>query len=156
LNTGARRGSLFGLKWGDVDLENNNILFSAANAKSGKPLRVPLNSDVVKALAHWKLQNARRGDDSLVFPSPRTGKRFNSINKSWGVLMRSAGIENFRFHDCRHDYASQLVMSGVDLFVVKELLGHADIKMTQRYAHLAPEKLAAAVEKIVKRVEMAQ
>jgi integrase len=153
LNTGARRGALFGLKWGDVDIENKTVLFRAANAKSEKPLRVPLNSTAAATLAKWKLQSARRSGDDLVFPSPRTGKRFDNINKGWASLMRRAGIKNFRFHDTRHDYASQLVMSGVDLFTVKELLGHADIKMTQRYAHLAPDKLAAAVEVIVREQE---
>jgi integrase len=150
LNTGARRGALFGLLWGDVDIENKTVLFRAANAKSEKPLRVPLNSVAAATLAKWKLQSEGRGNDDLVFPSPRTGKRFDNINKGWASLMRRAGIKNFRFHDTRHDYASQLVMSGVDLFTVKELLGHADIKMTQRYAHLAPDKLAAAVEVIAR------
>jgi integrase len=150
LNTGARRGALFGLKWGDVDIESKTVLFSAANAKSEKPLRVPLNSVAAATLAKWKLQSKKRGNNDLVFPSPRTGKRFDNINKSWASLMKRAGIENFRFHDTRHDYASKLVMSGVDLFTAKELLGHSDIKMTQRYAHLAPDKLAAAVEAIIK------
>jgi integrase len=148
LNTGARRGALFGLKWGDVDVENKTILFSTANAKSEKPLRVPLNTTAASTLAKWKLQSQARGGDDLVFPSPKTGKRFGNINKSWAGLMKRAGIEKFRFHDTRHDYASRLVMSGVDLFTVKEFLGDADIKMTQRYAHLAPDKLADAVEMI--------
>jgi integrase len=148
LNTGARRGALFGLKWGDVDIENKTILFAAANAKSEKPLRVPLNTAAASTLAKWKLQSRARGDDDLVFPSTKTGQRFGNINKSWAALMKRADIKNFRFHDTRHDYASRLVMNGVDLFAVKELLGHADIKMTQRYAHLAPGKLAAAVETI--------
>jgi integrase len=148
LNTGARRGAILGLKWGDVDLENKTILFTAANAKSEKPLRVPLNSVAAATLTKWKLQSRKRDDKDLVFPSPRTGKRFRNTNKVWAALMKRAGIENFRFHDTRHDYASRLVMSGIDLFTVKELLGHADIKTTQRYAHLAPDKLAAAVESI--------
>jgi integrase len=131
-----------------VDLEKKTALFTAANAKSEKPLRVPLNTVAASTLAKWKLQSPARGDNDLVFPSPRTGKRFDSINKGWAALMKRASIKNFRFHDTRHDYASRLVMSGVDLFTVKELLGHADIKMTQRYAHLAPDKLAAAVEMI--------
>jgi integrase len=151
LNTGARRGAIFGLRWRDIDLESETptVLFTAANAKSEKPLRVPLNSTAAATLAKWKLQSPKHDDKDLVFPSPRTGKRFDNINKGWAALMKRAGIEKFRFHDTRHDYASRLVMEGVDLFTVKELLGHADIKMTQKYAHLAPDRLAAAVETIV-------
>lgn len=72
------------------------------------------------------------------------------IPKAWAALMLAANIDGFRFHDLRHTFASKLVMAGVDLNTVRELLGHGDITMTLRYAHLAPEHKAAAVEKLVR------
>ena len=59
--------------------------------------------------------------------------------------MRRARLEGFRFHDLRHDFASQLVMAGNDLYRVKKLLGHASITTTERYAHLSSQELEEAV-----------
>jgi site-specific recombinase XerD len=71
------------------------------------------------------------------------------VKKAWAGVLQAAQIENFRWHDMRHDFASQLVMRGVDLNTVRELMGHADMSMTMRYAHLAPEVKMRAVEMLV-------
>jgi site-specific recombinase XerD len=68
------------------------------------------------------------------------------IRKAWTGVLDSALVKAFRFHDLRHTFASNLVMAGVDLNTVRELLGHKSIAMTLRYAHLAPQHKAAAVE----------
>lgn len=144
LNTGMRRGELFDLKWADVNFVGRSLTVSGITAKSGKTRHIPLNNEAIDVLSGWY---AQRKDSELVFPS-NDGGRMDNISTSWAKLMKDAKIENFRFHDLRHDFASQLVMAGVDLNTVRELLGHSDIKMTLRYAHLAPEIKAAAVAKL--------
>jgi integrase len=66
----------------------------------------------------------------------------------WTAALKEAKVQNFHWHDLRHTFASRLVMAGVDLYTVKELLGHAVIAVTMRYAHLAPSHLQAAVDKL--------
>jgi integrase len=147
LNTGLRRGELFGLKWVDVDLANKQITVRAETAKSGKTRHVPLNAQAIDVLRAWKKQGS---SDGLVFPGVGGGKLTN-INKAWAGLIEDAALIDFRFHDCRHDFASKLAMAGVDLFTIKELLGHSDFSMTQRYAHLSSAHRASAVDKLVRR-----
>ncbi|MCG8408899.1 MAG: tyrosine-type recombinase/integrase [Phycisphaerales bacterium] len=148
LNTGMRRGELFGLEWDDVDLERATLTIVGDRAKSGSTRYIPLNSEALSVLEVYWRQTA---DDNpaLVFPG-RHGSRLDNIRKSWSRLLDLARIDNFRFHDLRHHFASKLVMAGVDLNTVRELLGHSDYKMTLRYAHLAPEHKLQAVEMLMK------
>jgi integrase len=144
LNTGMRRGELFDLKWEDVNFAGRILTVVGETAKSGKTRHIPLNDEALSVLRAWYEQ---RKESERVFPNA-DGGRLDNISTSWENLINSAQIKNFRFHDLRHDFASRLVMAGVDLNTVRELLGHSDIKMTLRYAHLAPEKLASAVAKL--------
>lgn len=146
LNTGLRRGELFNLHWENIDIERAIITISGDIAKSGKTRHIPLNSVSLKVLKEWRKQVM---GDGLVFINPITGNIFDNVNKAWDGILKAAEIEKFRWHDMRHHFASKLVMKGVDLNTVRELLGHADIKMTLRYAHLAPEHKANAVAKLV-------
>lgn len=146
INTGLRRGELFNLKRADVDLDRGTITVTGTTSKTGQTRHVSLNSEAAKVLSGWMAQS----EGSLVFPS-KNGDRLNNVSSAWRNLIKDAGITGFRWHDMRHHFASRLVMTGVDLNTVRELLGHSDIKMTLRYAHLAPAVKAAAVEKIVRR-----
>ncbi|NLM71331.1 MAG: site-specific integrase [Synergistaceae bacterium] len=139
LNTGIRKNSLFSLEWRDVDLDGGILTLRAAASKSGKINYVPLNRPALEAFTLWRKQSEDQGEKSLVFLSPKTGGKFDNCQSSWEGLLKEAGIENFRWHDMRHHFASKLVMKGADLNTVRELLGHSDLKMTLRYAHLAPE-----------------
>ncbi len=138
MNTGLRRGELLALDWNDINLPARLLTVRPENAKSGKQRHVPLNAETLGVLQRW---SAQTGGVGSVFGVA-------SIKSSWETLLAASKIENFRFHDLRHHFASKLVMAGVDLNTVRELLGHADLSMTLRYAHLAPEHLAAAVEKL--------
>jgi integrase len=82
-----------------------------------------------------------------VFASPRTGGRLDNVKRGFEAVLARAKIENFRFHDLRHTFASRLVMAGVDINTVRELMTHSDIKMTLVYAHLSPDHKAAALER---------
>ena len=145
LNTGLRRGEALSLTWGNVKLDEKipRLIVKAAHAKSNVTRYVPLNSEAIAILRRWKAQGNGNG---LVFPNPVTGKCMDNISTSWRNLMVSADIKGFRFHDTRHDFASQLVMKGIDLYRIKDLLGHGSIQMTERYSHLSDEALAEAVE----------
>ena len=83
----------------------------------------------------------------------RDGKPYtpSQVSSAFKRATRKAGIESLRFHDLRHDFASNLVQAGIDIYTVKELLGHKDLRMTVRYCHLAPENLRDAVRVLDKR-----
>ena len=142
LNTGMRRGELFNLQWDDVELERGNLTVQGDGAKSGQTRHIPLNREAMDLLRDW--QRSTGAYIGLVFFA-RDGGRLNNINSAWSGVIKRAGIEAFRFHDLRHTFASWLVMAGTDLYVVRDLLGHASITQTERYAHLAPAQKMAAV-----------
>jgi integrase len=153
LNTGIRRNTLFSLVWGDVDFSSQPLSLRGEISKNGKTARIPLNDDAYDILSSWREQSEKHGDDDLIFPSPKTGDKLENARRSWEGVLREAGIENFRWHDMRHDFASQLVMRGVDLTVVCELLNHSNLKLTMRYAHLAPKQKLDAVQALNRRTK---
>lgn len=142
LNTGMRRGELFDLKWSAVNFQTKTITAAGATTKTSDTRHIPMNKETFGVLEDWKKQV---GKSRYVFPS-QAGGRLEDVKSAWLNLLERAKIEGFRWHDMRHDFASRLVMAGVPLNTVRDLLGHADIKMTLRYAHLAPGTKAAAVE----------
>ncbi len=68
------------------------------------------------------------------------------LRRAFNLVTEKAGIDNFRWHDLRHTFATRLAQCGVDLYKISKLLGHKDIKMTQRYAHHCPDSLRDGVE----------
>lgn len=145
LHTGLRRNELFRLRWTDVNLRMG--LLTVAKSKNGKPRHIPLNSVACAALEQLA---AFRDDSGYVVPGP-PAPRERDWRDWFETAIEAAKIPNFHFHDLRHTFASRLVMAGVDLRTVMELMGHSDITMTMRYAHLAPAHRQEAVERLVEK-----
>ena len=143
LKTGLRRGELFDLEWQDINFDSKVLTVRAEHAKSSKTRHVPLSQTALKTLKNWKKQADL--NHARVFPAA-DGERLTTVKTAWNNLLNAASITDFRWHDMRHDFASQLVMKGVPLNTVRELCGHADINTTLRYAHLAPDHKADAIK----------
>jgi integrase len=137
LLTGARCREITLAKWEHIDWTKRVLLVSVS--KSGKPRTIALNA---AALALLK-SISRDSGSPYVFPT-----RLCGIFSPWDRIRRRAGLADVRLHDLRHSFASFLVNQGVSLYVVQGLLGHASPRMTQRYAHLAPQTLLDAAEMV--------
>ena len=156
LGSGVRFGSLIRLEWDrhiKIEDENNVILKLTPDiVKTEKGYDVPLDENTSKILIQWYEQTYEsHHDKGWVFPGKKPGAHITNVKKSWKSLLELAGIEDFHWHDQRHDYASQHVMSGTDLYTVMELLGHTDPKMTKKYAHLASEHKVTAAKRLGER-----
>ncbi len=145
LNTGMRKGEILKLTWEDVDLEQR--LIRVQHTKSRRTRYIPINSVLFAELETLpKIKGV-----PFVFVNPVTKDRWCDEKIAWKYAIRKSKVAHFRFHDLRHTFASRLVQAGVQLKAVQELLGHASIEMTMRYAHLSPDDLRRAVEVLVKK-----
>lgn len=145
LHTGCRKTELLTLKWSDVCLDRRYILLRPEQTKANRRRAVPLNRTALQALEALKQDNATQ----WVFARRKNGKqgeRVKSLDWLFRKAVKLAAIDDFRIHDLRHTFASWLVSEGVELVKVRDLLGHTSIKMTERYAHLMPDRLHDAVQ----------
>lgn len=146
LSTGCRKSELMFLEWSRVNRSESLLLLEPEHTKAGKRRYVPLNATALAALDALSAYNTSYFPDSpWVFTGSR-GWRVRSLQKPWQAALDLAGISDFRIHDLRHTCASWLVMDGVPLTVVRDLLGHSSVTVTERYAHLAPDKVRQALE----------
>jgi integrase len=130
-----RKGEILGLKWEHVNWERRTLLLT--DTKNGESRRLPIDSILLHELSEHRTLVK---NENLVFPSyDRNGKvvPLNDVNGSFGKALLDVGITNFRFHDLRHTFASYYMMSGGELYTLSKILGHKDLKMTQRYAKLS-------------------
>jgi integrase len=145
VNTGMRKNEMMELTWDRVNLETASIILTPDNTKNARPRLIPLNKEARSAIQSRRRFNNKYCKESRWVFATRKGERVKSTYYAWLDALKLSGIEDFRFHDLRHTFASWLVMKGVSLYVVRDLLGHSSIKMTERYAHLAQSALVQAV-----------
>ena len=144
VHTGLRRGSLFHLRWDQVDFLNR--VLRVQRTKSGRPHALPLNATVLTTLQ--ALHSQRIPDCPYVFAHAtgrKAGEPVQDVKNAFQTAMETAEIKDFTWHDLRHTFASWLIMKGASLRSVAELLGHRGLRMVMRYAHLSPAYLSAEV-----------
>ena len=148
LATGLRRSNITDLEWSQIDMQRKVAWIHPEDAKAGRAIGVALNDSACKVLRDQVGKHNRWvfvHTESSVRPDGTRTKEVRKMrsdaNTAWRAALRRAGIENFRFHDLRHTWASWLVQSGVPLSALQEMGGWESIEMVQRYAHLAPNHL---------------
>lgn len=139
---GCRKREQLDSQWSHFDLERRT--WRIPLSKNGKARHVPLSADVLAIMA----QVPRWDDCPYVVPNPKTKKPYVSFFYSWDTARKQAGLPEVRVHDLRHSTASFLVNSGRSLYEVQKILGHTQLKTTQRYAHLSQETLLEAVDSL--------
>ncbi len=143
LYSDMRRGELFNLKWPDINFQTSKI--HVRESKSGKPRFVHMPARVSDELRRL-LPSAANSE--FVFGNPLTGERRTDLKHGFASLCKTARIENLRFHDLRHTFATRLAAESGNLAEVANVLGHSQIKTTMRYAHALPNRVAEAIDRM--------
>lgn len=148
-DSGLRAGEIFNLTWADVNLQQRTIFIK--DPKNGKNRHAYMTIRVFEEFSKLKQGLGNK----LVFPN-KNGNKFEHVSRTFERAVKACQLnkgysdrrQKVVFHSLRHTFASRLVQKGVSLYEVKELLGHSDIKMTMRYAHLSNETLRQAISKL--------
>ena len=148
LLTGARHGELRLVKWQDINLIKRE--WTVPRSKNGRARRIILSKAAVNAFisvretAEHLMLPTNPSDYAIINPITRTA--YHSFYATWFQVRKAANLDDLRIHDLRHTFASVLINKGVSIYEVQTLLGHSTIQMTQRYAHLAPDRLQNRTE----------
>ncbi len=140
LFTGARKSELLAARWENIDMERR--LLTVPSATSGRSRHIPLSDTAVDIL------RAIPRTSPWVFPSPTGDGCIKNIFRVWDRIRRKARLQDMHLHDLRHSFASFLVSKGSTLYEVQKILGHADPRMTMRYAHLTSSSLINAANRV--------
>ena len=142
LNTGLRKSNILELRWEQINFDFNFI--EVLENKGNKHILIPLNEKLIQFFSN-KPDVERKG---YIFINPETGLPYKDIKKAWSTALEKANIENFRFHDLRHTFATRLIEKNIDIVVAKELMGHADISTTMIYVHSDADRKKNAINVI--------
>ncbi|PLR38745.1 site-specific integrase [Chimaeribacter californicus] len=148
LATGLRRSNIVDMKWQQIDMQRKVAWIYPEESKSGRAIGVALNDTACSILRrqlgrhhNWVFVHTESVKNSEGKVMPAVRKMRVDSNTAWRAALKRAGIEDFRFHDLRHTWASWLIQAGVPLSALQEMGGWESIEMVQRYAHLAPNHL---------------
>jgi integrase len=158
LLTGARRGEILSMAWTDLDLTSGTWVKPAHLVKQRRLHRVPLSEAALEVLRRRRVERDAgtkvvRLRDDFVFRGGGSKTHCNLLERDWYQIRALAGLEDVRFHDLRHNFASHLVSAGQSLAIIGRMLGHSRAQTTMRYSHLADQPLreaAAIVSRIVR------
>jgi len=143
LNSGMRKGEILSLKWKNI--VDGKIVLEAQNTKTKKQRCIPINSKLQQVI---DILRSRDGFSDFVFTYG--GKKMRDVQNGFSKACKRAKIDGLCFHDLRRTFATRLMRNGIGIYTISQLLGHADVKMTQRYINWQPEDGAEAVESLVK------
>jgi len=142
ITTGARKGELTKLRWNDINFDRRTAY--VATTKNGQPKVLPLTDSVIKELELFDTK-----DRSLIFASKVKEDVAYCFTKPWKKALEDADIKDFRFHDLRHCCASYLAQSGASLLEIADVLGHKQISVTKRYAHLCIDHKSSLINRVM-------
>ena len=155
LSTGLRRSNILNLEWQQIDMQRKVTWIYPEDSKSGKAIGVALNATACRVLRSqigrhhkWVFVHTEPSYRNDGTPVAAVRKMRTDSNTAWRAALKRAGIDDFRFHDLRHTWASWLIQSGVPLSVLQEMGGWESIEMVRRYAHLAPNHLTEHAKQI--------
>jgi integrase len=141
ITTGARKGELTKLRWNDIDFARRTAY--VATTKNGQPKVLPLTDSVIRELQLFDCK-----DSSLIFASKVKEDVAYCFTKPWKRALEDADIKDFRFHDLRHSCASYLAQNGASLLEIADVLGHKQIQVTKRYAHLCIDHKTKLINRV--------
>jgi integrase len=155
LHTGMRRGEIFGLRWSDIDLDQQRLTVARSyetTPKGGRTRHLRLPSLLLPILAQWRPRcpQTLQGWICPVYSQDRWGISGKRTDHGLKILLRGAACKPLRrgWHALRHTFASHFIMQGGHVLSLQKILGHTDIGMTLLYSHLAPDFLNAEMERV--------